>query len=75
MDSLLSDFIMNPRFVGDFLDNITYFNLEVMDRALNLGFDGVHFGDDWGWQGGLIMGSPLWRKFIKPRMAEIDCLG
>ncbi|MCX7668171.1 MAG: hypothetical protein N2Z84_04495 [Atribacterota bacterium] len=74
MEALLSDFIMNPDFVEDLLDHITAFNLKVIDRALEMGLDGVHFGDDWGWQRGLIMGVRWWRKFIKPRMAEMIAL-
>lgn len=74
MEELLSDMLMNERFVVDLLDGITAFHLTVIDRALDLGLDGVLFGDDWGWQGGLIMGPRLWRKYIKPRFAEMVAL-
>ncbi|WP_369017575.1 uroporphyrinogen decarboxylase family protein [Thermatribacter velox] len=74
MENLLSDMVMNPDFVEDLLDHINYFNLRVIDQALDMGLDGVHFGDDWGWQQGLIMGPHLWRKFIKPRLAELIAL-
>lgn len=74
MEEFLSDMITNEDFVHDLLNAITAFHLEVIDRALDLGFDGVLFGDDWGWQGGLIMGPKLWRKFIKPRMAKMIAL-
>uniref|UniRef100_A0A7V4TIU1 Uroporphyrinogen decarboxylase (URO-D) domain-containing protein n=1 Tax=Candidatus Caldatribacterium saccharofermentans TaxID=1454753 RepID=A0A7V4TIU1_9BACT len=74
MEEFLSDMIMHQDFVEDLLDAITSFHLEVIDRALDLGLDGVLFGDDWGWQGGLIMGPKLWRKYIKPRMAEMIAL-
>jgi len=74
MENLLSDFITNPDFVADLFDHITDFNLRVIDKALDMGLDGVHFGDDWGWQGGLIMGARWWRKFIKPRMAAMIAL-
>ena len=74
MENLLSDFITNPDFVAGLFDHITEFNLGVIDRALDMGLDGVHFGDDWSWQGGLIMGARWWRKFIKPRMAAMIAL-
>ena len=74
MEEFLGDMITNEDFVHDLLDAITAFHLRVIDKALDLGFDGVLFGDDWGWQGGLIMGPRLWRKFIKPRMAEMIAL-
>lgn len=74
MEEFLSDMLMHEGFVKDLLDGITAFHLEVLDRALDLGLDGVLFGDDWGWQGGLIMGPQLWRKYIKPRFAEMIAL-
>lgn len=74
MEEFLSDMLMHESFVKDLLDGITAFHLEVIDRALDLGLDGVLFGDDWGWQGGLIMGPRLWRKYIKPRFAEMVAL-
>ena len=33
--------------------------------------DGIHFGDDYGSQTGLIFGAKNWRKFIKPRLARL----
>ncbi|MEN3202272.1 MAG: uroporphyrinogen decarboxylase family protein [Atribacterota bacterium] len=74
MEEFLSDMLVNESFVKDLLDAITAFHLEVIDRALDFGLDGVLFGDDWGWQGGLIMGPRLWRKYIKPRFAEMIAL-
>ncbi|MBC7217305.1 MAG: hypothetical protein H5U36_03885 [Candidatus Caldatribacterium sp.] len=74
MEEFLSDMLMNEDFAEDLLDHITAFHLTVIDRALELGLDGVLFGDDWGWQGGLIMGPRLWRKYIKPRLAEMIAL-
>lgn len=74
MEAFLSDMLVNESFVKDLLDAITVFHLEVIERALDFGLDGVLFGDDWGWQGGLIMGPRLWRKYIKPRFAEVIAL-
>ncbi len=74
MEEFLRDMLVNEDFVKDLLDGITAFHLVVIDRALDLGLDGVLFGDDWGWQGGLIMGPKLWRKYIKPRLAEMIAL-
>lgn len=31
----------------------------------------IRFGDDWGQQRGLIMGPKHWRRFIKPRVAQM----
>ena len=71
MENVLTDMITNPEFIEDLMDRITQYNLRVISKALDLGFDGVYFGDDWGWQRGLIMGPAMWRKFIKPRMGQM----
>jgi uroporphyrinogen decarboxylase len=71
MTELLMDMIERPEFVERFLDAIVEHNLVQIRRALKLGVDCVHFGDDYGMQSGLIMGLPHWRHFIKPRLARM----
>ena len=71
MENLLMDMIIDPERVDCLLDKICDYNLQVIDIALQYNFDGFHFGDDWGQQKGLIMGPPLWRRFIKPRMKRL----
>ncbi|MGD0111836.1 MAG: uroporphyrinogen decarboxylase family protein [Armatimonadota bacterium] len=71
MDNLLVDMLQAPRFVHELLDRILEFNLAQLDLILSRDIDAVHFGDDWGSQGGLIMGPALWREFIKPRIAQM----
>ena len=53
------------------LDAILEHHLALTHKALALGVDCVHFGDDYGMQTGLILGAPNWRKFIKPRLARL----
>ncbi|MBD3292486.1 MAG: hypothetical protein GF393_06150, partial [Armatimonadia bacterium] len=45
--------------------------LELVDRVADLPIDGIRFGDDFGGQRGLIMGTPAWREFLKPRLARM----
>jgi len=71
MDNLLADMLDEPAFVDDLLDRILEYNLGVIAVALEFDIDAVHFGDDWGQQQGTIMGPALWRRFIKPRLAEM----
>ena len=33
--------------------------------------DAIMFGDDWGYQQGVLLGPERWRTFIKPRWARI----
>lgn len=68
MEDALVYMLTEPEFVDALLDKILEFNLKVIDIFNDYPFDGIYFGDDWGQQKGMIMGAPLWRRFIKPRM-------
>ena len=74
MDNLLADMLEYPAFVDELLDRILAYNLQAIRVALEFDIDAVHFGDDWGQQQGTIMGPSLWRRFIKPRLAEMYAL-
>ncbi len=71
MENILTDMLMNTVFVEELLDHILNHHLELLDTVLDYDFDAVYIGDDWGQQKGLIMGPPLWRKFIKPGMSKM----
>jgi len=71
MQELLCDMIDEPDFVDELLDRITAYNLAVVDIAAQYPIDGILFGDDWGMQKGLIMGYPLWKRFIRPRITKM----
>ena len=71
IEGFLMDMVSEPDFADELLDRICGFNLELIERACELDFDCVRFGDDWGSQRGLIMGPELWRRFIKPRFARM----
>ena len=71
MEDALIYMITDKEFVHELLDKICEFNLKVIDIFNEYPFDGIYFGDDWGQQRGMIMGAPLWREFIKPRMAKM----
>lgn len=68
MDELLCDMLEEPAFVDELMDAIVLYNLKVVDIVCEYPIDCVFFGDDWGMQKGLIMGYPLWKRFIGPRI-------
>lgn len=68
MEELLMDMIADPDFVDALMDKIVDYNLKVVDIVAEYPIDCIFFGDDWGMQQGLIMGYPLWKQFIKPRI-------
>jgi uroporphyrinogen decarboxylase len=71
MPDLLMDMVERPEFVDELLDAICERNVIQVERAVALGVDMVHFGDDYGMQTGLIMGIKNWRRFFKPRLARM----
>jgi uroporphyrinogen decarboxylase len=71
MPALLVDMLEAPAFVDELLDALTAFNLAVIQEVAHYDVDGIFFGDDWAHQQGLLMGPRLWRRFIKPRVAQM----
>jgi uroporphyrinogen decarboxylase len=71
MENLLMDFILNPAFVRELFERITVFNLELIDSLRHFRVDGVIFGDDYGWQRGLLMNPDTWREFLRPCLEKI----
>ncbi|MCX5641853.1 MAG: hypothetical protein NTY10_01215 [Candidatus Omnitrophica bacterium] len=68
MENLMVDMVTDSGFTETLLDRIVEFNLKIIDQAVRLPIQMVHFGDDWGQQQGLLMGPKHWRKYIKPRI-------
>jgi uroporphyrinogen decarboxylase len=71
MSELMVDMIEAPEFVDELLDAITQHNLVLIEHAVRYDVDAVRMGDDWGQQTGLLFGGPHWRRFIKPRLAQM----
>jgi uroporphyrinogen decarboxylase len=71
MENVLMAMINDKPFANELFDRILEYDMAVTRRALSFEIDGMRFGDDWGYQRGLIMGPALWREFIKPRIATL----
>jgi uroporphyrinogen decarboxylase len=71
MENILMDMYDEEDFVAELLKKIADYDLEIINETLHYDFDGYYFGDDYGQQKGMIMGPPLWRKFIKPELARV----
>lgn len=67
----LIDFLEEPEFIEEVLDKIVEYNCKVVDIVAQYPIDCIFFGDDWGQQKGLIMGLPIWKQFIKPRLKKM----
>ena len=67
----LIDFLEEPEFIEEVMDKIVEYNCKVVDIVAQYPIDCIFFGDDWGQQQGLIMGLPIWKQFIKPRLKKM----
>lgn len=71
MENILMDMAANETFARELFERLEAHHMELLDAVLDRDFDGVYFGDDWGQQHGLIMGPPMWRKYIKPAFTRM----
>jgi uroporphyrinogen decarboxylase len=71
MENLMMDFYDSPEFVHELLTAIADYDLAQVAEALKYDIDAVYFGDDWGQQKGLIMGSRTWHEFIYPQLKRM----
>ena len=71
MDRLFFDFHDNPEFATALLDRMLAIRCFMAARFAEAGVDILHTGDDLGMQHQLLMSVPLWRKWIKPRLAQV----
>jgi uroporphyrinogen decarboxylase len=65
------DMAEDPAFTEALLDRITAIQEVLIERFIALGVDGGYFGDDYGAQKNLMFSPPMWRRFIKPRLARL----
>lgn len=70
-ENILMDFLINPDFVEQLLNIPFQYNLTVAKNLTRMGADMIWLGDDVGAQNDMLISPELWRKFLKPKMAEI----
>jgi uroporphyrinogen decarboxylase len=71
MDRLFMDFYDNPEFATALLDKMLEIRCFQAGYYAEVGVDILHTGDDLGMQHTLIMSVAMWRKWIKPRLAQV----
>lgn len=71
MDRLFFDFYDNPDFATALLDKMLEIRCFQAGYYAEIGVDILHTGDDLGMQNSLILSVPMWRKWIKPRLAQV----
>ncbi|MGD8240616.1 MAG: uroporphyrinogen decarboxylase family protein [Armatimonadota bacterium] len=70
-EDLMADFAENPKFIGELFDALMELHLPIVDRLCTLPVDCIRFGDDFGAQRGVLMGTTHWREVLKPRLAQM----
>ncbi len=70
-EQLLMDLAQNPERADRILELPFQYHKTVTRRLVSLGVDMIWLGDDVGGQNAMLMSPKMWRRFFKPRMAEL----
>ena len=71
LEQLMIDFIEDPDLADAVLDIPYRYHLAVAETLAGMGVDMIWLGDDVGQQQGMLISPRHWRRFLKPRMANI----
>lgn len=69
-EQMLVDLALNPDLVERILDIPYHYHLAAAKRLTQMGVDMIWVGDDIGAQDTMLISPKMWRKFLKPRMAN-----
>jgi uroporphyrinogen decarboxylase len=73
-ENSLTDPILYPDRFRELLERIVEYNLQQIERWIDLGCDIIGFADDWGTDRQMLVNPTLWREFYKPvyrRMCDL----
>ena len=75
MGELLLDVATAPAFVEALLDGITAYVLATMRRLFACGeFEAIAVSDDYGTQRAMVISPAMWRRLVRPRLAQVYAL-
>lgn len=66
MMTFMKDLHTNPKMASVILDRLNKYYIDMADRFLDLGAEGLCFSEDWGNNKSLFISPEMWRKFFKP---------
>jgi len=67
----MMDLIEDPALAEEILEIPYRYHRAAAERLTRMGVDMIWLGDDIGQQTGMLMSPRHWRRFLKPRMAEL----
>ncbi len=70
-ERLLMDMAADEGKANRVLDIPYHYHTMVTQQLVNLGVDMIWLGDDVGGQNSMLMSPKMWRKYLKPRMADL----
>jgi uroporphyrinogen decarboxylase len=70
-EQLMMDLAMDPDKANRVLDIPYSYHKAVTQSLVRLGVDMIWLGDDVGGQSSMLMSPKMWRKYFKPRLAEL----
>lgn len=70
-EQLMMDMAVEPDIAGWVLDLPYHYHKSVTQQLVRLGVDMIWLGDDVGGQNSMLISPAMWRKYLKPRMAEL----
>ena len=71
MEQMFIDWSVNPDFANKLLDKITQVGIQSITVMVSAGVDSVAVGGDVGTQRAMMISPKDWRRWIKPRTAEM----
>ena len=72
MENLLLDLVANRSFANTLFDELMNWHFPMIEGFGSIPeVDAIRFGDDFGAQQGLIMGTTWFREYLKPRLKEM----
>ncbi len=69
-ERMLSDFLLKPDLAEAILDIPYHYHLAAAKKLVQMGVDMIWVGDDVGAQNAMLISPNMWRKFLKPRLAN-----
>ena len=71
LKKLLMDMVLDPEKAEIVLEIPFRYHMKVTQNLAKLGVDMIWLGDDVGGQRAMLMSPKTWRRYLKPRMAEL----
>ena len=69
-ERMLSDFALQPELAEQILEIPYRYHLHAARKLVEMGVDMIWTGDDIGAQNAMLISPKMWRRFLKPRMAN-----